>query len=392
MMLLLPLAWAGEISATAAIDALPDSNAETDGRSRVGVHAEEGEADWSLMLDGAVQTDFADPGGTLLHIERLQVDRTGDAGRLAVGRVVKVDVRGRLRLDGLSFETQSEGDLNAGAWIGRMWFPDETIDAPSLWLVGGSVRFAPPTLGNGTRAVVVGGIEGRVEDTAPNGRAWVSAGLIGLKGARADALVEGGVGDTLGTSIRADLGGTLPLAKRVDGGLRLRWEGLEPAAASPGAVAIEEAIAPEGYGSGAVKVRGGHELRYSIEVGPTAAPDERIGGQSRASLSREFTDTVIGIEARGVLIGEAGFAGAALSASHDFGKYGTAATFGAYEMRGLDGLYGWVTEGRLSGDGSFDVLRVHAEGAVGSDRLRQLWVRGGLSLTVTAPLRKEKEG
>lgn len=376
------LARAGSAEVGVAAELLPDNLGQTDARAQVLVHADASGEKWTFLADGAVRADPTALAGTSLHVERLQVTGDTDLGLFALGRTVALDVRGLLRVDGARGAWSGDGWTTGEAWVGRLVFPEDGVDDPDVWLAGGSFRWAPGPTMEGARFVLEGGAEGRLYAFGGDGRAWLGGGARGLRGAHWNAYAEA---SARSGELRAELGGAVPIARRADVGLRARWEDLEAAGASPTERSLDDRIAPSGYAVATAYVSGHSGFDWQVDGGPTVGVD-RLGGA--AGLAASTTGAArVGLAARGVWLGSAGYAGGGLSYHQHFARVGLDAGASLYRLRALDEVDGWVGEARVGGDlvlarSDRRSWTLGGDLAAGADRLRPAWVRGGLALSV----------
>lgn len=354
---------------------------------RMGLRAELPQG-WTLGAVGGLrlrsQPYEASPTGDLW---RAALEHRGEGHHLQLGRFVRSDARGLLRIDGAGGRVDVSPGVTLSGWGGRRWHPD-SAQVRTAWIGGGELRVFRGTGRYGP--AVAGGAEARAEEGALRSRVWGVIETAGIRGDRARLLVEAGSKGRQRVAATANLvaGSTL------DVGGEVRWEGLPPATALDDVRSPMEWLSPDGYGVASARVswRSG-ELTAVASGGPTVRPGEAWlgGGQGRGAVGWSLDDrTAISAFVAGYGISHSHVLGGGGSVERREAAWDARADAAAWRLVPLDGDAALITELRLLGQVDlFDLeegaarrrLALGGTFSVGTDRQLAPFVRGGLQLT-----------
>ena len=362
-----------------------------------------GEDGWRASVRGGIRLamDAGDqpPGSAPWtgDLWRASLSWTGHDRALSVGRQVRLDARGFQRLDGISGRLLGDGPIAWQGWLGRRWHPE--VARPRNAWVGGVE--ATVDLGERSRPELVVGFEGReaLDDTASSSldaRAWGQLRVRSVYGRRASLLVEGNRAGNL----RARLDGSTAVGRRVDLGAEARWEDLPPSTAFDQPRAPLTWLAPDGYGTGTVRIRwtkggwavladGGPSVRHPGKDGGEVIG----GGLAQLTLARSFGLGELAVYGMSAGIGRARLSGGGLGVDLGDAAASVRVQGAAWHLRPLDQDPAMIAEVRgighadvarlgadLNGGGGL-VLGLSGQVAAGSDRQLKPFVRAGLAIT-----------
>lgn len=423
-------AASGEVSLGG--DLLPDSLGQTRNRGSLGLSFGETWGAWQVDLSGTIRSaSEVDPVGVDIvgAVERMELAGAWGQTNLVLGRVVRMDLRGNERIDGVHVGTES-GGWSTNLWGGRLWFPESLLPGPGYsQITGTSGEDAGVSSGDHTATTWVGGGEARLRLAKPVLDARVSAGLgaelrvtdgslggrlhIGAdaKGARGGGLRGVAEVDPTANRWRAQAHAGAPVTRLVDLGATWRWEDL-PAATIPDAAQPPSSwLSDAGYGVATAEVRlreAGHSvvLAAGPVIGVGTDPDkldpdgsgsggsgpDGLGALGRLDAAAHVGDTTGHLFGTGAWTGENGYVGGGVGAEQSVGRVQAGVEGGLYRVRHLDDRDTWAGEARLHGGGVLirqgrSGVSLEAELAAGADRLLSPWVRGGLLLTGTLDAR-----
>lgn len=374
---------------TTAVEATPDLDGGAWGRvrQRVGLEVAAAE-DWRIEADGAVRHPAGGADAVVVDVHRLALDGHGRAGRLAVGRMVRLDARGWLPLDGVAVDLTGTPYVAPSAWAGRLWSPEPEADPVSTWVGGLGVLVRPPAgEGRASRAVSLGASwMGRLAEGELGHSATTGLAVRGPRGASGVFDAEVGMGAVAGS--RASLRATLPVGAFAVGP-ELRWEGLAPTGQVTALRTPMDWLSGQGYGVAGVAGRWAHG-GWSAQAsgGAVARPDaDGPGGLGRAAVGWGAGEGPrAGVFGAAAGLGGSWVAGGGVEAGLAAAALDVSVEAGAFRFQPLDGASADVLEARLrAGVPLVPVhrpsgVRLGVEAGAGADRLLERWARAGLVL------------
>lgn len=375
----LATAATGEVSLGG--DLLPDSFGSSRARGSLGLAMGEAYGPWQIGVSGTVRGAWeVQPVGAL---ERLELAGGFGGLRLGAGRLVKLDLRGPERLDGVLVGGDG-GVWSGSAWAGRLWFPEELGAVDATYVAGAEGRVRVPTAVLGSRLSAGLGAELRDTTGALDARLHAGAQARGVMGGGLSGVAEVSPGDG---RWRAQARVDAPVAKVVDLGASWRWEDLPPAtipdAAEPPATWLSDGA--YGVATGLARVRDGVGSLV-VEAGPVIGAGESLGALGRLDAACDVGAVTPRVFGRGAWTGENGYLGGGLGVDAGGDALGAGLDGGLYRVRHLDDRDSWVGEARAHGRaalpaGGASGLALEVELAAGTDRLLSPWARAGLLLT-----------
>jgi len=377
---------------TTAFEVRPDLTGQNLDRyaERLGVHVPFGNG-WRIGLIGGFRSVSMPEAPLELDVWRGALEHRTESHRIMLGRIVRDDPRGLLRLDGISLDLQDDGFVQWQFWGGRRWHP-EVADTLDFLVAGAELRF-----GNGPRSQVSVGVEGRSELGEFVQRVWAAGELRDIVGHRLKVLVEA-QSRLEETEWRGTLDGTLVAGRYLDLGAEVRWEGVPPATALDDPRSPILWLAPDGYGIAAASARWTRgKWSWMASGGPVVRRDANLeawatGGRGRAAIVWQATRE-LRLQAFGTAAGidQAALAGGGAGIGIEDGGSMLDATAALWSIRPIDGAAAAIAEGRLTALGRvIDQVRgrlrsqifVGARASAGADRQLQPFFYGGAQLTV----------
>ncbi len=381
-----------QVWSTTAFEVRPDLTGQNLDRyaERLGVDVPLGKG-WRVGLIGGFRSLSLPETPLELDVWRGVIEHRADDYRVAVGRLVRNDPRGLLRLDGISLDLRDDSFVRWSFWGGRRWHPD-VPDSLDFLVAGAELKF-----GKGPRSQLSVGVEGRDELDQFVQRVWAAGEIRDIVGHRLGLLLEA-QSRVRESDFRGSLDGTLVAGRYLDLGLNVRWEGMPPATALDDPRSPILWLAPDGYGIGAVSARWNRgKWSWVASGGPVVRRDSDLdswatGGRGRAALvwrpTRTLTLQTFGMAAG---IDQAALAGGGAGLGLEGSDSMVDATAAVWSIRPIDGDVAPVAEGRLTALGKvLDRTRgqvrsqifLGARGSAGADRQLQPFFFGGGQLTV----------
>ena len=369
------------------VEVRPDLYGETGIRDLARLRLEVTQGDWAFRGDGGLRLRRSPYDAARVDLTRMRLSHTGRSHDLELGRLVRLDVRGFQRLDGLALELDPGTPISGSAWAGRLWSP-ETWAVGETWVQGFEAAWRPGDAEgrpSRTQRHTVGW-EGRSAEAGLVHRLHASASIWGPRGDSGFALVE--VQPTAeAVRWRGALRGEHPFGRRLDLGADLRWEGLPPPTVPGDIRTAIDWLAPSGYAiAGAFGRYRGEGWEASVSGGPTLRPrgegEVVLGGLGRAGA--RWTGggaTGLGLFASGAAIDGSwlGGGGGELTWTNAWVPLGL--DVGTWRYQGLHGDAAWIWEMRGRGRIALgEEVSLLLDAAAGSNRQLASWVRGGLAI------------
>lgn len=381
--------------AEAGVQALPDVYGESHLRAIQHLGAEVPVSD-NLQISAMGAWREGPTYGNTGDLYRLALRYQADHFTLTAGRLVRLDARGWLRIDGIAFDGQRDRTLTWSAWAGQLWHPDTFEYGHTV--VGGVEAHIDPKGMAGKKLDL--GYEAQLGDEPLTHRLHASASAVGPKGGRALAHVEAGLPCLLvdgsgRTGVRAVVSGSTPVGSSLDLGADVRWEGLAPAWQPEGIRTPMDWLAPEGYATAGLRADySSGKMRAVVVGGPTLRPvtdDLQKGGRARLSVAYQPSHTVqVGVFGTAATMATSGFGGGGVEAGYAAEAMRVDASAGIYQLQPLDGDAMPVWEARVhgeapvfhkpAGDKLAKELGLAFELAAGTDRQLAPWARAGVAI------------
>lgn len=373
---------------TSALEATPDFDGEVWGRARQQIRVEASAGEGAFGADMAIVLPPGRMPVTSFAVHQITYDRAFAQGDLRVGRMVRLDSRGWMPVDGVSFDAEGTPFFKPSVVIGRLWSP-EPGEAPSTWVGGVSLKMHPGN-GEGEASRAVGftaGWLGRLHDEGLSHSLAAGASWRGTRGSGAslDGELRVGGGED---GARAGLRANLPLGRHLTLAPELRWEDLAPATDISGLRTPIDWLGGEGYAVASLAARAtAGPLALTASGGPVLHQDETgMGGLGRGGLGWRGERGSAGVFGSAAAIGGSWLAGGGVEGGLSAFGAEVDGQIGLFRFQPLAGEQADVGELRLRGtrplvaERGGAALDLSLEAAMGMDRLLEPWSRAALVL------------
>lgn len=383
---------AGQLTtwSTSAVEAVPFLGGEVAVRAaeHIGLRAEmEQGGVFSTDLTFRLPPDKSVPAS--VSVNQLALEQRTPVGTARLGRQVRLDPRGWLPVDGLSFDAPVSPFFTPTVFGGRLWTPERVEDVGGTWVAGVNLALRPPDgAGDASRALAFNaGWMGRLGEQGLSHSLVAGAAFRTPRGANATADAELRLGGAAPGS-RAGLRATAILGRHVTLTPELRWEDLSPDGALDGLRTPFDWLGGDGYAAASLATHVGlGPIELVASGGPALHMDETgLGGLGRASVGWRGGALRLAAFGSGAAVSGSWVAGGGLEGGLGAERLSARAEAAVFRFQPLDGGDATIGEARarlgapLVATSESGSLTLSLDAAVGADRLLAPWARAGLVL------------